>query len=139
MKDAKIRGSRKRLREKTSDTSGTDGVKISAVIYDFANPVLMGIDRNDENLFRSAMDIAVLAWNGSYLDELKRKEIFDSHLLGEDGKEPDDYNDFMRMLDYLVRRKQEHYSDHHVLVTKYDIIKQDNGHNLRVTSHPAPK
>lgn len=138
--DAKVINGYQRLCEITSQVYGTDllvtpspdGIKMSEVMQSFIQPYL-GDDITKDRL-AVVMDMALFAWNGAMATEQMRKELVSK--LRKDFPE-EIREQAMEMLEHMMDRKRQLFSDYTRFVYSYEIVDKKNSYQLLVASAPG--
>ena len=120
-------------------TSATQDRKLSAVILDYARPL---IDNVDDDHFRVAIGIAILCWNVALSPEDDQEEQL--RFLGKEMAKmaknaPPGFADETKMwTQWLVERKKTLFAHDRRMVLNYTIEDRGDSHHLQVASTPAP-
>lgn len=106
--------------------------KLSAVLLDFLEPDMDDWETEDE--LRDVVSFGVLAWNMALLPLEERKKSFSECLAGMPLAER---LTLKRVLDMLIRRKEEHFVDDRRGILEYSLTMTGNGPHLTVVSSPV--
>jgi hypothetical protein len=112
------------------------GEKLSAVILDFARPLL---DRfPDDGDFESAISLAVMCWNLALFPEAEGRDVL-RPILQEIAKGPSDFaQETQAWIEILVERKKKLFAADRRIVMRQTVADEEGMHRLLVTSMPAP-
>lgn len=107
--------------------------KMSEIILDFAKPLLDETDGSFEN-YKKALIVVIIAWNIALMDDIDEQlEELNKHMNLEDEQFLEDMS---LILNLLVQRKLDFYSDVKRMVMDYDIVDTGDGFHLNVVSTP---
>ncbi len=105
--------------------------KMSEVIIEFAKPILDKTDGSVEGQ-KKALTIAIIAWNIALMDDIDEQlENLEDHMSSEDAQFLEDMS---LIVNSLVQRKLDFYSDVKRMVMDYDIVDTGDGFHLNVVS-----
>lgn len=108
---------------------------MSELIIEFAKPILDKVDTFNRQ--KSALSMAIMAWNISLSDELT-PDVQIHKFCNEMNyfKTDEMYHELRLIMNSLVQRKLQIYHDYKWLVIDYDIINTGSGFHLNVVSSP---
>jgi len=120
-------------------TSAPRGRKLSAVILDYARPL---IDNVDDDQFRIAIGIAIMCWNVALSPEEEQKEklrLLCKEMAKMAKGAPGGFADEAKMwTQWLVERKKTLFADDRRMVLNYNVENRGDSHHLQVASTLAP-
>lgn len=113
--------------------------KMSQIVLDFARPLLLEIDLEDEAEINKVVHLACAAWNIALILE-KDPEMSVRDFL-DDGSWPEsdlqDLEMIVRNVELLVRRKNRRFAQHKRFIGKYEIVVDETGVQLLIASTTA--
>lgn len=111
--------------------------KMSQIILDFARPLLVGIDLDDEVEIERVVHLACIAWNMALvLEETPGTTLQDilKDLTAPEDDALDFFEETKQDLEMLVRRKQRHFAQHKRFIQNYYTGFDKNGPRLQILS-----
>ena len=114
---------------------GSEPQKLSAVIWDFASP-LLDVENQSAEEVRGAIGLAITCWNIGLLNKEEQKKTTEPILESARGVFPETsyYNEFEQNVKMLIKTKQTVYGfdDRHII--SFDLSYGDNEYYLQVLS-----
>lgn len=110
------------------------GRKMSEVILDFAEPLLIAVDEDDEEQFKAAIEFSIICWNLSFLPEQEQQEqlrLIVDELGGTEPRARLETEEFTRI---LLGYKKAFFAGDKRMVVNYSIIEEKDRRRLLVAS-----
>ena len=107
--------------------------KMSEILLDFAEPLMEQVDRSDERAFGNVISIAAFAWNVSLLPKEKWESSIED-MVKELAQSDDDVAMMKSIVQMLIQRRMEFFSDITRYIFDYEILDEKEGWHLNVVS-----
>lgn len=108
--------------------------KMSEVLLDFAEPLLEAC--NDEQL-KGAIAIAAASWNMTFLPPEEQKAALDELIMAAAKGDTLSDRETREVLHWLANRKKLLFADDNRIIIDYELVEEEAGPRLLVTSAPA--
>ena len=113
--------------------------QMSEIMLRFIEPLVNSLEQKYEILKGQIISLAVLAWNGSLLKPGKRKRmIYDALDETFKLKEQKDREKMVDFMNFMVKVKEEDYSEYRRFILDYKVKKQGDKLKIDVTSIDFP-
>ena len=114
---------------------GSEPQKLSAVIWDFASP-LLDVENQSAEEVHVTIDLPITCWNIGLLNSEERQKTTESFLESARGIFPEilEYNEFEQNFKMLIKNKQTVYGDDYRHIMSFDLSYGDNEYYLQVLS-----
>ncbi len=103
--------------------------KMSEVLLEFVEPYMESAPTEDA--LRKLLTLAIVAWNAALIPPAEREALIRKT---EDGLPPDMRSDFRAILEPMILRKQQLFSDNRRAIIEYELTMRPAGPYLQVMS-----
>ena len=107
---------------------GAEPQKLSAIIWDFASP-LLDVENQSAEEVQGAIGLAITCWNIGLLNRAEQQKMTDSFL--EPAREAfsgtSDYSEFKSSIEMLIKAKQTVYRHDHRHIMSFDLSYDGEG------------
>jgi len=116
----------------SSDATRPGQPKLSAVIWDYAEPLTKTVTSTKETT--GAANLAILCWNAALLPAAEQSAFIEESLRKIGVGDPAIERDLSALLQMMVARKHTYFPDDDRVIVDYSITETENGLHLLVKS-----
>ncbi len=109
-------------------------IRMSEIVLGFINPMVNDFIRSEEKLYGFFIDVAIIAWNASFLPEEKIAELVNNQI---SIKNEDEKLKLEELIGILISRKRKLYNGIDNVIINYDFKKKGDEYILNVMSAPV--
>lgn len=125
---------RKTMPEVGKIVKGDENNKLSEAIIKFAEPLLE--QYNTLEMQKRILSFAIIVWNMSFLSKKDLANFRANFLKGICGKDKLAVAEVNKVINYLLQRKKEHFSDDQRIVASYTFSTTKNGNLSLDVAYP---